>query len=176
MGAVYLAERSDGEIQRKVAVKLLRADAHRAAWRDRFLRERQLLASLNHPSIVRMIDAGHTDGGQPYLVMEYVEGTPIDVYAAGIEVRERLMLFLRVCDAVSHAPDIAPRFYEYIASLAPPEQVGTFMGFAFLPVSIASFVAEPLAGWLVASYVRGGHPNTMWYVLSGIGLASTAAI
>jgi tetratricopeptide (TPR) repeat protein len=103
MGAVYLAERSDGEIQHKVAVKLLHADAHRPAWRGRFLKERQLLASLNHPSIVHVIDAGHTDDGRPYLVMEYVEGTPIDVYAAGIEVRERLSLFLRVCDGVSHA-------------------------------------------------------------------------
>ena len=103
MGAVYLAERSDGEIQQRVAVKLLRADAHHPAWRDRFLRERQLLASLNHPSIVRVIDAGHTADGRPYLVMEYVDGIPIDVYAAGIEVRERLALFLRVCAAVSHA-------------------------------------------------------------------------
>ena len=103
MGAVYLAERSDGEIQQKVAVKLLRADAHRAAWRARFLKERQLLASLHHPSIVHVIDAGHTDDGRPYLVMEYVEGIPIDVYAAGIETRERLALFLRVCDGVSHA-------------------------------------------------------------------------
>src|SRR5215831_6939992 len=70
----------------------------------------------------------------------------------------------------------APRFYEYIASLAPPEQVGTFMGFAFLPVSIGSFVAGPLAGWLVENYVKGGHPDTMWYILSGIGLASTLAM
>jgi len=70
----------------------------------------------------------------------------------------------------------APRFYEYVASLAPPDQVGTFMGFAFLPVSVGSFVAGPLAGWLVAHYVRGAHPNTMWYVLSGVGLASTAAM
>jgi tetratricopeptide (TPR) repeat protein len=103
MGAVYLAERSDGEIQQRVAVKLLRADAHRPAWRARFLKERQLLASLHHPSIVHVIDAGHTDDGRPYLVMEYVEGTPIDVYAEGIEVRERLLLFLRVCDGVTHA-------------------------------------------------------------------------
>jgi len=70
----------------------------------------------------------------------------------------------------------APRFYEYIASLAPPEQVGTYMGFAFLPVSIGSFVAGPLAGWLVANYVQGGHPDVMWYILSGIGLASTLAM
>ena len=70
----------------------------------------------------------------------------------------------------------APRFYEYVASLAPPDQVGTFMGFAFLPVSVGSFVAGPLAGWLVANFVRGGHPHTMWYVLAGIGLASTASM
>jgi hypothetical protein len=50
------------------------------------------------------------------------------------------------------------------------------MGFAFLPVSIGSFVAGPLAGWLVKTYIRGAHPNTMWYVLSGIGLTSTAAM
>jgi serine/threonine protein kinase len=103
MGSVYLAERTDGEIQQKVAVKLLRADSHRPAWRERFLRERQLLASLNHPSIVHVIDAGHTDADQPYLVMEYVDGVPIDVYGATIELRERLALFLGVCDGVAHA-------------------------------------------------------------------------
>jgi len=70
----------------------------------------------------------------------------------------------------------APRFYEYVASLAPQEQVGTYMGFAFLPVSIGSFVAGPLAGWLVTTYVRGGQPNMMWFILSGVGLASTAAM
>jgi serine/threonine protein kinase len=103
MGTVYLGERSDGEIQQKVAVKLLRADTRRTTWRDRFLRERQLLASLNHPSIVHVIDAGHTDDGRPYLVMEYVDGIPIDVYASRIEFREQLALFRRVCAAVSHA-------------------------------------------------------------------------
>jgi tetratricopeptide (TPR) repeat protein len=103
MGAVYLAERIDGEIQQKVAVKLLRADGHRPAWRGRFLKERQLLASLNHPSIVRVIDAGHTDDERPYLVMEYVDGVPIDIYAAAIDLRDRLILFLRVCEGVSHA-------------------------------------------------------------------------
>ena len=103
MGAVYLAERTDGEIQQDVAVKLLRADGHRPVWRDRFLKERQLLASLHHPSIVHVIDAGHTGDGRPFLVMEYVAGVPIDVYAAGIDVHDRLKLFLRVCEGVSHA-------------------------------------------------------------------------
>lgn len=103
MGAVYLAERTDGEIQQKVAVKLLRADVHRPGWRGRFLKERQLLASLHHPSIVHVIDAGHTSDGRPYLVMEHVEGVPIDVYAAAIGLRERLRLFLGVCEGISHA-------------------------------------------------------------------------
>src|SRR5262249_38417150 len=102
MGSVYLAERTDGEIQQKVAVKLLRADVDRPAWHGRFLKERQFLASLNHSSIARLIDAGHTSG-QPYLVMEFVDGVPIDVYAQKIGLREQLELFLLVCDGVSHA-------------------------------------------------------------------------
>jgi serine/threonine-protein kinase len=103
MGAVYMGERADGEIQQKVAIKLLTAEGHRVGWRDRFLKERQLLASLNHPSIVHVIDAGHTGDGRPYLAMEYVDGVPIDLYAERIELHDRLALFLHVCDAVSHA-------------------------------------------------------------------------
>jgi serine/threonine protein kinase len=103
MGTVYLAERGDGEIQQKVAVKLLGAGGNRPVWRERFLQERRLLASLNHPSIVHVIDAGHTADGRPYLAMEYVEGIPIDLYATQIEVPERLKLFLHVCEGVSHA-------------------------------------------------------------------------
>jgi serine/threonine protein kinase len=103
MGAVYLGERTDGEIQQTVAVKLLSAEGHRPGWRDRFLKERQLLASLNHPSIVHAIDAGRTADGRPYLVMEYVEGVSIDVRAATMDTRERLLLFLKVCEGVSHA-------------------------------------------------------------------------
>jgi len=102
MGAVYLAERVDGEIRQEVAVKLLRGDVERPAWRDRFLRERQLLANLSHPSIARLLDAGHT-GDRPYLVMEYVEGIPIDAYAEKLDIRGRLSLFLRTCEGVSHA-------------------------------------------------------------------------
>src|SRR5262249_21395871 len=103
MGAVYLAERMDGEIQQNVAIKLLHVGDDRPAWRDRFLMERQLLASLNHPSIVHLIDAGHTEDRRPYLVMEYIQGTPIDAACAQIEVRDRLAVFLRVCEGVSHA-------------------------------------------------------------------------
>ena len=103
MGAVYLGVRQDGELQQTVAIKLLNAGEHRPAWRDRFLKERQLLASLNYPSIVHVLDAGHTTDGRPYLVMEYVEGVSIDVHAATLDLRERLLLFLSVCEGVSHA-------------------------------------------------------------------------
>lgn len=103
MGAVYLAERSDGEIQQQVAIKMLRLGADGASWQQRFLRERQLLAYLNHPSVTRLLDASRTDRGQPYLVMEYVQGVPIDVYAKGRSLREQLTLFLKVCEGVAHA-------------------------------------------------------------------------
>jgi tetratricopeptide (TPR) repeat protein len=103
MGAVYLAERRDGEIEQRVAIKFLRADADRPAWRERFLRERQLLAYLNHSSIARLLDAGHTEEGRPYLVMEHVDGVAIDEYASELDLRSRLRLFLLVCEGASHA-------------------------------------------------------------------------
>ena len=67
----------------------------------------------------------------------------------------------------------APRFYDYVSSLAPKEQVGTYMGFAFLPVAIGSFTAGPIADWLRTNYLST-DPAFMWYVMAGIGLASTA--
>jgi MFS family permease len=69
----------------------------------------------------------------------------------------------------------APRFYEYVAGLAPPEQVGTFMGFAFLPVAIGALAAGPLSGWLVEHYVRGNRGSSqMWVIVAAIGFVSTA--
>src|SRR5258707_7228008 len=71
----------------------------------------------------------------------------------------------------------APRFYEYVADLAPRDQVGTFMGFAFLPVAIGSVVGGVLAGSLVQRFVRGStEPSAMWWVISVIGFAATAAM
>ena len=102
MGSVYSAERADGEVAQRVAVKLLRPGADAPELRQRFLAERQILATLSHPNIARLLDAGHRQDGQPYLVMEYVEGKPIDVYAAGLGVRRKLRLFLKVCAAVSY--------------------------------------------------------------------------
>jgi serine/threonine-protein kinase len=103
MGAVYSAERVDGEVTRKVAVKLLPLGLDGPGLRKRFLAERQIMASLNHPGIAALLDAGHTSGGQPYLVMEHVDGAPIDVYAKDLDVRNTLRLFTRVCEAVFYA-------------------------------------------------------------------------
>jgi serine/threonine protein kinase len=102
MGAVYLAERVDGEVKQQVAIKLLRPGADDPQLRRRFLAERQILASLSHPQIARLLDAGHREDGQPYLVMEYVKGEPIDVYTTHMSVRQKLKLFLKVCSAVSY--------------------------------------------------------------------------
>jgi MFS family permease len=71
----------------------------------------------------------------------------------------------------------APRFYDYVGSLAPKEQVGTFMGFAFLPVAIGSFVAGPLAGFLVQAYIRDtSNPAMLWFSVSAIGFVTTALL
>ncbi|HSP69447.1 MAG TPA: serine/threonine-protein kinase, partial [Bryobacteraceae bacterium] len=103
MGTVYLAERADGQVNQRVALKLLRYGGDEPAFRERFLRERQILANLSHPGIARLLDAGQTGDGQPYLVMDYIDGSPIDVYAEGRTPREKVALFIQVCDAVSYA-------------------------------------------------------------------------
>lgn len=102
MGSVYAAERVDGELTRKVAVKLLRPGADSPELRRRFLAERQILASLSHPNIARLLDAGHCEEGQPYLVMEYVEGQPIDRYAEGLGIRQKVEVFRKVCAAAGY--------------------------------------------------------------------------
>jgi eukaryotic-like serine/threonine-protein kinase len=103
MGTVYLAERSDGAFAKQVAVKLLSAAFLQS--RDRFLREREFLARLEHPNIARLLDAGTSSDDVPYIVMEYVEGVPIDRYCAEREpsLDDRLALLLQVCAGVAHA-------------------------------------------------------------------------
>ena len=105
MGVVYLAERVDGQYRRQVAVKLLRNSPDAEELHRRFLAERQILASLNHPNIAQLLDGGVTDGQLPYLVMEYVDGVPITTYCdrQRLGVEERLRLFRDVCAAVHHA-------------------------------------------------------------------------
>lgn len=105
MGAVYLGERSDEAFRKQVAIKLLRPTASDDHLVERFQTERQILASLEHPNIARLLDGGSTPEGIPFLVMEYMEGIPIDRYCDehSLPLVERLHLFLQVCEAVQFA-------------------------------------------------------------------------
>lgn len=106
MGAVYLAERADGQYQRRVAIKLVQGGpASGPELLRRFGMERQILAGLQHPNIAQLLDAGVTNEGTPYLVMEYVEGLRIDKYCDvnALSLRARVELFQQVCSAVQHA-------------------------------------------------------------------------
>ena len=105
MGAVHLAVRDDEQYERLVAVKILRAGLEDTELRHRFLAERQILARLEHPNIARLYDGGSTDDGRPYLVMELIDGLPVDEYCDRhrLTIDQRLALFLRICAAVQHA-------------------------------------------------------------------------
>lgn len=104
MGSVFLAERADDEYRRRVALKLIRGFPDPASL-ERLRAERQILADLNHPNIAAMIDGGTTDDGQPYLVMQYIEGEPVDRWCMdGLpSLRQRVALFRLICDAVQYA-------------------------------------------------------------------------
>ena len=158
MGQVWLAEQTE-PVRRQVALKLIRAGMYDAATVQRFKAERQSLAIMDHPAIAKVFDAGTTPAGQPYLVMEYVGGLPITDYCDSkkLSIRERLQLFIRVCEGVQHAHQKAiihrdlkpsnilvvevdgkptPRIIDFglakaTAPLAPGETVFTQMG-AFL--------------------------------------------
>lgn len=137
MGTVFLGLREGGDFTQRVAIKLVRGGE---ALVQRFRQERQILAALDHPNIARLVDGGTTPDGLPYLVMEYVDGTPIDEYALGLSTVEKLRLFLQLCDAVQYAhrslvihrdikpgnvlvtADGAPKLLDFgIAKLASPE-------------------------------------------------------
>src|SRR6185369_1936204 len=85
------------------AVKLVRGGAAGEELVRRFRQERQILAALEHPNIAHLIDGGTTADGLPYLVMEYVDGAPIDEFVRGLSLDAKLRLFLQLCDAVQHA-------------------------------------------------------------------------
>jgi serine/threonine protein kinase len=142
MGAVYLAERADEQYRRRVALKLVRPGYDDGHLLRRFSNERQLLAVLDHPNIVKLLDAGVTTDGIPYFVMDYVEGQPIDQFcqSRNLSIPERLALFREVCAAVHCAhrnlvvhrdlkpsnilvtPDGSPKLLDFgIAKLLRPE-------------------------------------------------------
>ncbi len=105
MGAVYRAERDDGEMERCVAIKVLRHRPHGDEDIERLRHERQILANLKHPGIAHLYDGGTTEEGFPYLVMEFIDGMRFGDFCIdqGLDLRERLDLFLQICDAVAEA-------------------------------------------------------------------------
>ncbi len=105
MGSVYLAGRADDEYRQQVTVKLIKPGLDGEGILRRFRNERQILASLDHPNIARLLDGGTAENGLPYLVMEYIEGEPIDKYCDRhkLSIDERLELFRKVCEAVHTA-------------------------------------------------------------------------
>src|SRR5215813_4549960 len=102
MGAVYLAERIDGQFQRKVAIKRVAGVDSQAAFR-RFESEREILGALSHPYIAHLEDAGLAEDGYPYLVMEHVEGQPLTAFCHLLPLPARLRLFIKVARAVQFA-------------------------------------------------------------------------
>ncbi len=102
MGAVYEAVRVD-DFQKTVALKIIKQEFDSDFARARFQQERQVLATLEHPYIARLIDGGESEDGSPYLVLEYVEGVPLSEYAEKLNRNERLALFLKICEADDHA-------------------------------------------------------------------------
>jgi len=105
MGEVYRAVRADGQYDKQVAIKLVRGGFDTSYVLERFRQERQILASLDHPNIARLYDGGTTEDGIPYLVMELIEGIPIDQYCSvhDLDIPERLKLFNQTCAAVQYA-------------------------------------------------------------------------
>ena len=103
LSTVLSAERDDREYSQRVAIKLIRRGLDTDDILLRLRQERQILARLQHPNIAQLIDGGSTDDGRPYVVMEHIEGRPIDVFCRGLSVNDRLELFVTVCEAVQYA-------------------------------------------------------------------------
>lgn len=173
MGAVYLAARADDQYQKQVAIKVIKRGMDTTQVLRSFRNERQILASFDHPNIARLLDAGSTESGLPYFVMEYVEGKPIDQYCNSnhLNITQRLELFRQVCAAVSYAhrnrvihrdikpgnimvtPDGTPKLLDFgIAKLlAPqPDRLTTHTAFPAMTPEYAS--PEQATGGKVSTF------------------------
>jgi non-specific serine/threonine protein kinase/serine/threonine-protein kinase len=161
MGVVYLGARDDDQFEKRVAVKLMNPARYSPTLLRRFRDERQILAALEHPFIARLLDAGLTPDGIPYIVMDFVEGEPVHEYCKSRElsVRQRLELFLKVCDAVhfAHKNLIIHRDLKPTNILVTAEGTPKLLDFGIariLPRAAAdtSQVTSPLAQALTPEY------------------------
>ena len=138
MGVVYLAERDDGAFVRRVAIKLIKRGMDTDQVQVRFRAERQILASLDHPNIARLLNGGTTDDGLPYFAMEFIEGQAIDMFAEAnrLGVEDRLRLFLQVCDAVAyaHGKGVIHRDIKPLNTLVTPAGVPKLLDFGIAKV------------------------------------------
>jgi eukaryotic-like serine/threonine-protein kinase len=148
MGNVYLAERADGAFRKRVALKLVRRGLDTDEVLARFRRERQLLASLEHPNIARLLDGGVADDGRPYLVMEYVDGETITAYCDThrLTTEQRLSLFEQVCGAVlqAHRRLVVHRDLKPSNVLVTPEGEVKLLDFGIAKVLEGGLDEEPL--------------------------------
>jgi serine/threonine protein kinase/Flp pilus assembly protein TadD len=146
MGEVFAAVRADGQYEKKVALKLVRSGYDTQSVIERFHNERQILATLDHPNIARLLDGGTTEDGVPYLVMELVQGAPIDSYcdAHKLSVTDRLRLFQQVCAAVQYAHQRLVIHRDIKPSNIPVTQEGTpkLLDFGIAKILDASGSAE----------------------------------
>ncbi|MEP7346449.1 MAG: serine/threonine-protein kinase [Gemmatimonadaceae bacterium] len=167
MGVVYEATRADDQYHRRVAIKTIWRGGESQLILGRFRQERQILAGLSHPNIAGLFDGGMTDDGQPYLVMEYIDGVPIDVWCRQqrLTITQRLALFQQVCSAVQYAH----RNLIVHRDLKPGNILVTSEGVVkLLDFGIAKLMEEGGGGEDhradVASLTRGGlHPLTTTY-------------
>ena len=169
MGEVYRSVRADGQFTKEVAVKLVRGGYDTAAVVERFRHERQILASLDHPNIARLLDGGTTDEGVPYLIMELIEGTPIDRYceARQLDVSERLRLFLQVCSAVQYAHQrlVIHRDIKPSNILVTPDGLPKLLDFGIAKIfdpsaSAATTIASPMTPEYASPEQIRGEPIT----------------
>ncbi|HEY6941438.1 protein kinase domain-containing protein [Dokdonella sp.] len=179
MGTVFLAERVDQHFDQRVAIKLLRGLPTRDST-ERMRRERQILADLSHPHIARLLDGGTTADGQPYLVMEYVDGVPLNEFcrARDLPLRERLQLLLKICSAVQYAHqrlvihrDLKPA---NVLVRGDGEPVLLDFGIAKLLGETGGTAQQTGLPWFTPAYAspeqRKGHPVSTATDVHGLGL------
>ncbi len=149
-GSVYLAVRDDEEFQLRVALKVIRRGMATDEMLQRFRSERQILASIDHPNIARLLDGGSTEEGLPYFVMEYIEGEPLHHYCDNnrLSLQDRIQLFRAVCDAVSlaHQNLVVHRDLKPGNILVTPEGVPKLLDFGIaklLNPELSSDTREP---------------------------------